>query len=498
MAPRSGLLSGSTTSSTNITTSTNTSPPSRSTRRSKTPQTSLTVFKDDDTMTSPPQRTRPSVSGGASRSQPVGIPHRPAAPWRATSAPSGKAHLDRRPLCDKNRSDHVAPAVAALLAITAIPLPKASSGTQRRRELRHRTSVTSSDDGALSIGSLGKSPMDVLMSPPEDQDEDEADAPSESARSVSCDSVPALDTDDESIASSTSPLTPVLAGRRPSIERRGKCASPLQVEDCELSHPLLAIDEDELGAAMTHLPSPALADQTTPPAGQGLSFTSNLTASFRALRSAARIFSNFATPVVRPDDFLTRSIPYTDEWRPLPLDDTPTPALRRYLNATSNSPFESLPSQSGILSTRDGRCRASIQLQTYRLPSNSDDAAVERTLPTILVSRYATYNALPSPTTPRSRPPPGHSPPGTVSVSETGGSSGRSGSGNGSSNGVIVDSGSPFSPRHREVRENSDFLRVIVLEMNMRRRGKLSESALGKARTEEAKKRRRIPFLFAG
>ena len=36
--------------------------------------------------------------------------------------------------------------------------------------------------------------------------------------------------------------------------------------------------------------------------------------------------------------------------------------------------------------------------------------------------------------------------------------------------------------RQREPRENSDFLRVIVLEMNMRRVGKLDAKAVGKAR----------------
>lgn len=36
--------------------------------------------------------------------------------------------------------------------------------------------------------------------------------------------------------------------------------------------------------------------------------------------------------------------------------------------------------------------------------------------------------------------------------------------------------------RPREVRENGDFLRVIVLEMNMRRGGKLADTAAGKAR----------------
>lgn len=37
-------------------------------------------------------------------------------------------------------------------------------------------------------------------------------------------------------------------------------------------------------------------------------------------------------------------------------------------------------------------------------------------------------------------------------------------------------------PRPREARENPDFLRVIVLEMNMRRSGKLSKSGAGRAR----------------
>ena len=43
----------------------------------------------------------------------------------------------------------------------------------------------------------------------------------------------------------------------------------------------------------------------------------------------------------------------------------------------------------------------------------------------------------------------------------------------------------PFStpgPRQREPRENSDFLRVIVLEMNMRRNGQLGDAVPGKAR----------------
>ena len=37
-------------------------------------------------------------------------------------------------------------------------------------------------------------------------------------------------------------------------------------------------------------------------------------------------------------------------------------------------------------------------------------------------------------------------------------------------------------PRQREPRENSNFLRVIVLEMNMRKVGKLSDASPGRAR----------------
>jgi hypothetical protein len=40
----------------------------------------------------------------------------------------------------------------------------------------------------------------------------------------------------------------------------------------------------------------------------------------------------------------------------------------------------------------------------------------------------------------------------------------------------------PLLPRQREPRENSDFLRVIVLEMNMRRSGKLDAKSAGHAR----------------
>lgn len=40
----------------------------------------------------------------------------------------------------------------------------------------------------------------------------------------------------------------------------------------------------------------------------------------------------------------------------------------------------------------------------------------------------------------------------------------------------------PMVSRQREPRENADFLRVVVLEMNMRRKGKLDDAVAGRAR----------------
>lgn len=63
--------------------------------------------------------------------------------------------------------------------------------------------------------------------------------------------------------------------------------------------------------------------------------------------------------------------------------------------------------------------------------------------------------------------------------------------------------------RQREPRENSDFLRVIVLEMNMRRTGKLDAKAGGRARVwlpprrhsgnpEVGAERGRVPVRWVG
>ena len=344
----------------------------------------------------------------------------------------------------RSREQHkgIPPAVAALLAVTAIPSsPRKIQRAGRSEKLSLDIYVQPSspesnnlaldallfvddhvDDSTLIFGSLfdnepvslsrtsSSAALSVLLRPP--QDFDDKDSCSLSVRSSSSESVPSLDEDTASVLSWSGPTTPNL---RPVPDKKSRVKSP-PPEDCALDHPLLFTKEPILEA-----PS-AGSETTTQSTMQGLrrvlSFKSNLTASIRVLKSAAKSFSSFSAPLIQPDDMLTRSIfsntpRYADEKRPRPSTDIPTAALRRYLNPVTSVAQES-------------HCTGAIQMQTYN--------RVRRT--------------------PRQKNRP-------VPLPRT-------------------DEGD--TPRPREPRENSDFLRVIVLEMNMRRGGKLSDTAQGKAR----------------
>ncbi len=217
--------------------------------------------------------------------------------------------------------------------------------------------VKTRDDFANIEGTFS-SPLDVLLSPP---DEDfssipvsvsNSNAETESLqfkRSISTDSVPSLDHDLNSFITS-GPNTPYSTSpslQRRTFERRKQLSPP---QECATDHPLLDIDID------TFDPSNFMQENTPAVASPenrsirsfprlGFTFKSNLTASLRAIKSAAQTVSNFATPSVRPDDFLTRSLfsitpELTDDRRPLPLSGPPSPALRRYLNPITLSPAE--------------------------------------------------------------------------------------------------------------------------------------------------------------
>lgn len=375
---------------------------------------------------------------------------------------TGKKHaqtnqVERRPR-DIHSPDAIPPSVAALLAMTSIPPPKSNSNSLRKSSVaRQRLTVdsilkdTSVSEKELSM-SFRKGPLDFLLSPPDEVDDDDT-AGSEtgaesvmSTRTISSEVIPSLDGSVSSSPSYASVTTPGSRGRKSLPTRRTVSSPPGEtVFDDPLSGPDL--DVDSLDFRVFQSPEqvdeqkPSL--QTLESPRRKSAFKSNLTASLKALRSAARSFSALTTPMVTPDDFLTRSIisidprvPFTDERMPPRLDDTPTPALRRYLNPTTNAPIEAHIRSSLTQTMSSNICTASIQMQTYKVSSSGQGSS-----PSVISRR-------------------------TETTSED----------------VYADVAAGPLARQRDMRENSDFIRVAVLEMAMRKKGKLDDQKPGRAR----------------
>ena len=299
-----------------------------------------------------------------------------------------------------------------------------------------------------AVSSSSPQSWSLLLKPPEELelesssfDSDTTLGPSSSFRSRSFDSMPSLDTDNESLSSTSNPATPdFMAGTRSSSDRRQKGISTSVGQDCALDHPLLSPAPKKPLENMSESESLEFpTSRNPPPATSRFSLKSNLTASFRKIRSAAQSFSAFTAPPTHQQDYLARTLlsmdsQFSDERRPLPSIDPPDPALRRYLNPATFSPrelhFHSEESTSP-------RCTASIQLQTYQRRNRSFDKASSP--PVFTSAQQKALDAID----------------GVPEVS---------------------------SPRQREPRENSNFLRVIVLEMNMRKVGKLSDASPGRAK----------------
>lgn len=353
--------------------------------------------------------------------------------------------------------DSLPPSVAALLAHTAIPRQKSNNSVQYRSGSGQRLTVDAilrhgSEDKEISL-SFEKSPLDFLLSPPEDLDDDvnESENGHESVmstRTMSSESMPSLDGDSLSDASPSysSVMTPSPRNRRPLLARRiHSVASP---SEDPLSSP--EIDLDELDFRVFQRPqdkkeevllTPSVVELESP--RRKSAFKSNLTASLKALRSAAKSLSNLTTPTILPDDFLTRSIisidprvPFTDERMPPRLEDTPTPALRRYLNPTTNAPIEAHVPSSLAQTMGSTQCTASIQMQTYKVSRSK-----KGTSPTVISKR-------------------------TQPTSEE----------------AFAEVAAGPVARQRDMRENSDFIRIAVMEMAMRRKGKLDDQKPGRAR----------------
>jgi hypothetical protein len=391
-------------------------------------------------------------------SKPVVIP--PRTPTRpgitaATQSLQVRGHNGGRPqrAHKSHNPDAIPPAVAALLAVTSIPkMPqrrRKGAARDRRISMDELIQEWKQDDSELPASVVG-SPLDLLLGRVDESeeeygslvsDEQEKDfAPSVTDRSVSSDSLyttpPSLDTNAPSFTSHWDELSTPDSYQRSLSDRRGKSVSSPPTEDCVLDHPLLYFTPDDCeDVADFDIPDPAT---PSPPSSERFrSFKSNLTASLQALKSAAKSFSNFTAPSVPPDDLLTRSLlspRFTSEMRPKHIQGLPSPELRRYLNPSPApvSPTElSMQLYDALAMHVDEDLSAPmIQMQTYERRNRSR-------------SRRKTADQLPEAGRAQSETP-------TV--------------------------------RQREPRENSDFLRVIVLEMNMRRVGKLDSKAVGKAR----------------
>lgn len=343
--------------------------------------------------------------------------------------------------------------VTSLLEATAIPIPRRSWSVRDSRKLPRRFHVEDFSQLLMEgvklkedsfLDGTGNSPLDILLSPPEKE-------PDKLVSSSNCDretlssmhssssvSTPSSVTDCESPSSLPGPATP-LSPRSP-VDRKARMLSP--TEDCAFDHPLLdasilgfetdtAVEDLQLPDPVNWKPSSSLF-RSFPRLKS--TFKSNLTASLRVIKSAAQSMSTFATPSVQPDDFLTRSLfaitpELTDDRRPHPMLNTPSPALRRYLNPMSLSPAEMHVYHDYPRDSPTGGRRYSavcIQLQTYCRAGGK----------------------------------------GSFKLTSASGCD-RHMSG--------FDPGAPPITRQREPRENSHFLRMVVLEMNMRRCGKLRD-----------------------
>jgi hypothetical protein len=235
--------------------------------------------------------------------------------------------------------------------------------------------------------------------------------------------------------------------RPPRFDRKERVVSSPPAEEC-VDHPLLECSESDQDVFPLSPPTASLPVRPRPEKLRS-SFKSNLTASFQALRRTAKSFSNFTAPSILSDDMLTRSLfsSYASEMRPkFTNDGIPDPILRRYLNPQP------------ALSNPDLANQLQDALGAREAPALRADG---KAAPMIMLTTYSSRAAGPARNSSKRRA--SSAPPPDDRVQ-------------------LIADGMPPTTRQREPRENSDFLRVIVLEMNMRRVGKLDAKAGGRAR----------------
>ncbi|KAF7552172.1 hypothetical protein G7Z17_g4488 [Cylindrodendrum hubeiense] len=412
---------------------------------------------------SPPTTTTSLTTRPTTPTSPVKIPTTNGS--RPIAHPQKRHTSQRRRPRDSFSPESISPSLVALLAVTDIPRP----GQLRRRRRRTVKSLTVDEIIDCQHGSekglswsLSKSPLDMLLSPPQDAMDDD-DSVSDcnlgyamSTRTYSMDSIPSLDDSftSDGLSSFDTPRTPSPLSRRSRSSPMRKSLEPVlsppgSVDEHPLAGGGLDDDDFEIKSATQPEETPTKSPFLQPFKPLRSAFKSNLTASLRALRSAAKSFSAINFPSIPPDDFLTRSIltidpnvPYADERRPPVLEEIPSEAMRRYLNPTTNSRIES-PSKT----FRTGTFAASIQMRTYKIQRS-------RSTPPSSRNPYPSTSLQTSPAPQQPQP---QAPTQTALAS-------------------------PPGMRQREMRENSDFIRIAVMEMAMRKRGKLDDQRPGRAR----------------
>lgn len=457
--------------------------------------------KKSSHLSSSPPRTRspssfdsnPSTSPTpASSTRPRLQPARPAATTTLQNETSRPKPI-RQPLRRRQSAQDI-------LAATAIPIRRKPRQNPRQRlpngdhvvdfSRLLLDDVKPGSNGSLS-NSLGNPQFDALFGHIDELVEDEMivgsnglDAGILTTRSISTESIMSLASPDDFSSADNETSSPSVARWNSDRKVRQLAVS----ENCEEEHPLMHLEREEPAPPLSITPPPR---KLTPRERKPSAFTSSLTASLKAIKSAAQSVSNYASAAsIQPDDFFSHSIfdiqpSMTDDRRPPPLNEPPSPAMRRYLNPDYSSHPDSpaqlhfwLDHRSASGTSQSHQSKSSDAITPFKpkikkkylkgeSKSSSDSSRRPPLVPlaTCIPPAVRTAHA--------SSPPIWLAPDGTPSNRHTATHS------TGSSN----EAGAAFGGlKQREPRENRDFLRVLVCEMEMRRHGKLDEAAEGRAR----------------
>ncbi|GAB7363977.1 hypothetical protein MBLNU230_g4538t1 [Neophaeotheca triangularis] len=468
-----------------------------------------------------------------STSAPVAIPSKPVAvPLHSQRSQSGGNTKTmqtvrsrgqhggrRRPTTNadpRHREDALPPAVAALLAVTAIPPPKPNQFRRRMSSNKQNVSIDElvsswKSEDMLNTKSCSSSLTLSMLLEDNEVIEPRSASPREDYmhhRSTSSDSMPSLEADDQSVHStaSPSPSTPgsSMRSRNSSFNfttQQKPATKPKhlpQPQDCAHEHPLVRnpLDDDiEDGLLQPTASNTPLNRQPPKPRS---TFRSNLTLSLQNLKSAAaKKFSlspqqqqQPATPNSSPTtgkprypDSLLWSHPYlfprfSSETRPAPTTAPPSRAQRHYLNPPPpqiQNPHHHNHQQPHLtFEEQEAPFQLALHAPYLHNQNQNQNPTNPNTNPTsppkirwVALQTYHPHrrNTPKPPTSTRCRSSPSshNKAPTTRSPASSSSSS----------------SPPPPTSRQREVRENSDFLRVVVLEMNMRRGGKLEVGGAG-------------------